>query len=89
MLYTPAVLAKYIKSPNGAHGSSARAKEYDFMKSDEPYKFDWTTKCRRNLGIKFVNKEFSSRLLHFGVKGIREVKLEQPHGKVFSILVFR
>jgi CelD/BcsL family acetyltransferase involved in cellulose biosynthesis len=52
-------------------------KEYDFMKGDEPYKFEWTTRCRRNLGIRFVNKKFSSKLFHFGVKGIKELKLDR------------
>lgn len=45
-----------------------KIKEYDFLKGDEPYKFRWTTKYRRNLGIRFVNKSFNSHLYHWGIK---------------------
>jgi CelD/BcsL family acetyltransferase involved in cellulose biosynthesis len=60
-------------------------REYDFMKGNESYKFDWTTKCRRNLGIRFVNKKFSSKLFHFGVKGIKEMKLDSLLERYFQI----
>jgi len=56
-------------------------KEYDFMKGDEPYKFDWTTKYRRNFNIRFVNKKLTSNLYDLGIKAIKQVGMDKILGK--------
>lgn len=50
-------------------------KEFDFMKGDEPYKFGWTGKYRRNVNIRFVNEKFTSNLYHWGIKTINQAKI--------------
>ncbi len=58
-----------------------KIEEYDFMKGDEPYKFEWTNQARRNLGVKFVNNRVSSKLYHFGIKSAKGIKLDRFIGK--------
>ncbi len=58
-----------------------KIKEYDFMKGDEPYKFEWTSEARRNLGVKFVNKRVSSRIYQFGIRSAKGIKLDKFIGK--------
>jgi CelD/BcsL family acetyltransferase involved in cellulose biosynthesis len=36
--------------------------EFDFLKGDEAYKFRWTEQYRRNVGVRFVNNNFTSKL---------------------------
>ena len=43
-------------------------KEYDFMKGDEPYKFYWTNKYRRNSNLEFVSNRLTSKLIRLGIK---------------------
>ena len=43
-------------------------KEYDFMKGDESYKFNWTNIYRRNSNLKFVNRRLISKLIRLGIK---------------------
>lgn len=59
-------------------------KEYDFMKGDESYKFCWSSKYRRNMGIKFVNKSFSSKLFHWGIRTAKKANIDKIIGN-FSI----
>lgn len=54
-----------------------KIEEFDFMKGDEPYKFGWTAKYRRNLGIKFVNKKFTSNLYDWGIKMMKRMKVDK------------
>ena len=61
-----------------------KIKEYDLLKGGEPYKFDWTAKYRRNLGIRFVNKKFTSNLYHWGIKTLKQVKIEKILGKFLN-----
>lgn len=39
--------------------------EYDLMRGDEPYKTRWTSKCRRNLEMRFIRKGLLSRLYNW------------------------
>lgn len=50
--------------------------EYDFMKGDEAYKFEWTNENRRNLGIRFVNRKLASNIRNVGVKVLRKTMME-------------
>jgi len=59
-----------------------KIEEYDFLKGGEEYKFDWTAKYRRNLRIRFVNKRFTSSLYHWGIKMIKQVKMEKILDKI-------
>ena len=54
-----------------------KIEEFDFMKGDEPYKFGWTEKYRRNLGIRFVNKWFTSNLYDWGIKTMKRMKVDK------------
>lgn len=54
-----------------------KIREYDFMKGDEPYKFDWTKEYRRNVYIKFVNVGLKSKLYHFGIKVAKKTKIDK------------
>jgi CelD/BcsL family acetyltransferase involved in cellulose biosynthesis len=56
-------------------------REYDFMKGDESYKFDWTTEFRRNMGIKFVNKKLSSKAYSWGIKTLKKMSLDKSIGE--------
>jgi CelD/BcsL family acetyltransferase involved in cellulose biosynthesis len=57
-----------------------KIKEFDFMKGDESYKFDYGGKCRRNFDIKFVNNKLTSKIFHFGTRTIKRMKM----GKIFA-----
>jgi len=37
--------------------------EYDFMQGAESYKFDWTSKYRQSMNVRFANKKISSKLI--------------------------
>lgn len=50
--------------------------EYDFMKGDEAYKFEWASENRRNLGIRFVNRKLTSNIRDAGVKLLRKGKMK-------------
>jgi CelD/BcsL family acetyltransferase involved in cellulose biosynthesis len=54
-----------------------KIEEYDLLKGDEQYKFDWTAKYRRNLGIRFVNNKFTSNLLNWGIKTVKQTKMDK------------
>jgi len=58
-----------------------KTKELDFMKGGESYKFDWTAKYRRNIKIKLVNKRLASNLFHWGIRIIKQTKMEKLHGR--------
>jgi len=45
-------------------GITRKFSEYDFMKGDELYKFNWTKKYRTNINVKFINNNFRSRLIN-------------------------
>lgn len=51
--------------------------EFDFMKGDEPYKFKWTNKYRRNVNIKFVNNKLTSRLYYLGIRAIKQTRIDR------------
>jgi CelD/BcsL family acetyltransferase involved in cellulose biosynthesis len=55
--------------------------EYDFMKGDEQYKFNWSTDFRRNMNIKFVNNKLTSKLINFGVASTKKLKIDDKLGK--------
>jgi hypothetical protein len=63
-----------------------KIKEYDFLKGGELYKFDWTAKYRRNFGIKFVNNKFTSNLLNWGIRTVKQTKINRL---IESILSFQ
>lgn len=52
-----------------------KIKEFDFMQGDEPYKFRWTTKYRRNFNIQFVNNKPTSKLIRLGIQAVNRTKL--------------
>lgn len=52
-------------------------KEYDLLKGPEPYKLAWTKKYRQNLGIRFVNKKFTSNFYDWGIKTLKQLKMEK------------
>jgi hypothetical protein len=54
-----------------------KIKEFDFMKGGESYKFRYSVKHRRNLGIKFVNKKFTSNLYDWGIKTMKRMKVDK------------
>jgi CelD/BcsL family acetyltransferase involved in cellulose biosynthesis len=54
------------------HGIS----EYDFLKGDEPYKFLWTNRYRRNFGVRFVNSNFRASFLNSGINLIKQTGLD-------------
>jgi len=58
-----------------------KIKEYDLMKGDEPYKFNWAAKYRRNLGFRFVNRKFTSDLYHWGIRTLKQTKMEKIFGR--------
>ena len=45
--------------------------EYDFMQGAEPYKFNWTSKCRQSKNVRFVNKKLSSNIINLLLKDLR------------------
>ncbi len=51
--------------------------EYDLMQGDEAYKFDWTSKYKRNVNIKWVNDKLFSKLLNAGIKVSRTGKFDK------------
>jgi len=54
-----------------------KIEEYDLLKGGEHYKFDWTAKYRRNLGIRFVNNKFTSNLLNWGIRTVKQTKMDK------------
>jgi CelD/BcsL family acetyltransferase involved in cellulose biosynthesis len=52
-----------------------KIKEFDFMQGDEPYKFRWTTKYRRNFNIQFANNKPTSKLIRLGIQAVNRTKL--------------
>jgi CelD/BcsL family acetyltransferase involved in cellulose biosynthesis len=56
--------------------------EYDLMQGDEAYKFDWTSKYRQNINLKWVNEKFSSKILDSGLKVLKKSKFD----KLFYLL---
>jgi hypothetical protein len=52
-------------------------KEFDFLKGDEPYKFDWTKKYRRTVDIRFVNERFTSNLYDLGIRTIKKSRINK------------
>ena len=61
-----------------------KIEEYDLLKGGEPYKFDWTEKYRRNLGIRFVNKRFTSNLYHWGIRTVKQTKMDKLLGRILD-----
>jgi len=45
--------------------------EYDMMKGEESYKSQWTSKYRRNLGIRFINKKITSNIYNWGIQTVK------------------
>jgi hypothetical protein len=58
-----------------------RIEEYDFMKGDEPYKFQWSAAYRRNFGVRIVNRKMTSTLFDIGIKATKHLKIEKLLGK--------
>lgn len=57
--------------------------ECDFLKGSEPYKFEWTSSYRRNLGFRLVNKNKKrSILFDFAIKNFRKARLDKVLGKL-------
>jgi len=54
-----------------------RIKEFDFMKGGELYKFGYSTKYRRNLEIRFVNKRITSNLYSLGIRTLKKTKMDK------------
>ena len=54
-----------------------RIKEYDFMKGDEQYKFNWSREFRRNLNIRFVNDKPTSKLYNLGISTTKKLKISK------------
>jgi len=52
-------------------------KEYDLLKGGEPYKFDYTSTYRKNLGIRFVNNNFTSNMYNIGIKIAKKAGIEK------------
>jgi CelD/BcsL family acetyltransferase involved in cellulose biosynthesis len=52
-----------------------KIREYDFMKGDELYKFDWSQEYRRNMNLTFVNEKLTSKLLRFGIRTAKRINL--------------
>ena len=50
--------------------------EYDLMQGDEPYKFEWTSKYRRSVNVKWVNKKLSSALIRAGLEVLKRAKID-------------
>jgi len=61
-----------------------RIKEFDFLKGDEPYKFNWTRNYRRNLNLRMVNKKFASNLFDFTIRTVKQTKTDKILGKFFN-----
>ncbi len=59
-------------------------KEYDFLKGGLPYKFRLCANYRRNLNIRFVNKRFTSKLYHRGIKTVKRMKVDKVLGKFLN-----
>ena len=55
----------------------SKIKEYDFLKGDESYKFRWTRTYSNNLNIKIVNKKFTSCLYHWGIRTVKQKKMDR------------
>jgi hypothetical protein len=49
-----------------------KLEEYDLLKGDETYKFNWTSKYRTNMMIRFVNKKFTSIFYDWGIKALKK-----------------
>ena len=58
--------------------------EYDFLKGDESYKFDWTSTYRRNWGIRFVNRKFTSSLYRVGIQMVKQIKMDRLLGRILD-----
>ena len=58
-----------------------KIKEYDFLKGDEPYKFDWTRTYRRNLNVRIVNRKVTSNLFHRTIRTVKQTKVDKILGK--------
>lgn len=54
-----------------------RLREFDFMKGEELYKFEWTKKFRRNVNIRFVNKKYLSNLYNLAIKTFRKMRVDK------------
>jgi len=59
-----------------------KIKEYDLLKGSEQYKFYWTSKYRRNLNIKFVNKRITSNLYNQGMKALKQAQVDKILGRL-------
>ena len=51
--------------------------EYDFMQGNEAYKFDWTSKYRQNINLKWVNEKLSSKILDSGLKVLAKSRFDR------------
>lgn len=54
-----------------------KIEEFDFLKGGELYKFRYTAKYRRNLDIRFVNNKFTSNLLNWGIRTVKQTKMDK------------
>ncbi|MEM3872852.1 MAG: hypothetical protein QXE05_09875, partial [Nitrososphaeria archaeon] len=61
-----------------------KIKEYDFMKGDELYKFDWCSTYRRNLNFRFVNRRLTSKLFKLGIQATKKLKMDKFFGKYLN-----
>lgn len=58
--------------------------EYDFMQGAEPYKFNWTTKFRQSMNVRFVNRKTASSLISLL---LRDLYMSEYIPKAFRGLV--
>jgi CelD/BcsL family acetyltransferase involved in cellulose biosynthesis len=51
--------------------------EFDFMKGEEAYKFNWTKEYRNNLGIRFTNNKLASTFVKEGIDLAKKTRLDR------------
>lgn len=51
--------------------------EYDLLKGNEAYKFNWTTKYRTNVGIRFVNQKIASNIYYWGIRTLKRTRISK------------
>lgn len=62
-----------------------KIEECDFLKGGEQYKSYWTAKYRRNLKIKFANKRLTSNLYQWGIRMVKQMKIDKILEKLIYV----
>ena len=57
------------------------------MQGDEDYKFEWTSRYRRNIDVKWVNNKLSSHILDAGLEIARKMNASSILLKCIKILL--